>query len=358
MELIRLGHRHKAVEDLQTRLERLGYPIGASELGGDFGPSTQMAIKEFQQRSGLDVDGIVGEATWRALVESSWDLGDRLLRLSTPTMRGEDVSDLQARLNALGFTAGKHDGIFGSRTAAALREFQRNLAIGEDGILGHETMRALERLRMVVKPGLGPRITEREARRSGPPGLTGKRIVVDPGHGGEDLGGAGPGGEVEAVMAFKLAARTARLLDARGAQTILTRGPNDGSTNSQRAVLANRYEADLLVSIHLNSHPSPVAAGAATYYFQYGPVASEPGEYLAGLIQQELSEEGRPDCGAHGKTYPLLRETRMPAVVVEPCFISNPVEVAMLAESFDRLAGALVRAVERYFSADPEPTRA
>ncbi|HEX2179260.1 MAG TPA: peptidoglycan-binding protein, partial [Actinomycetota bacterium] len=111
--------------DLQARLEKLGFVIDPAELGGTFGPSTEMAIKEFQQRSGLDVDGIVGDNTWKALVESSWTLGDRPLRLSQPFLRGDDVRELQARLNALGFTAGKHDGIFGLGTAAALRDFQR-----------------------------------------------------------------------------------------------------------------------------------------------------------------------------------------------------------------------------------------
>lgn len=335
-------------------MERLDFFIEASELGGIFGPSTEMAIKEFQQRSGLDVDGLVGEATWRALVESSWGLGDRLLRLSSPMMRGDDVSDLQARLNALGFTAGKHDGIFGPRTAAALREFQRNLAVGEDGIVGHETIRALDRLRLVIKPGLGPRTTERETRRSGPPGIAGKRIAIDPGHGGAEQGGEGGGEETEADLVFKLSATTARLLDRHGAQTMLTRGPNDGPSHTQRARLANQFEADLLISIHLNSHPSLIAAGAATYFFQHGAVASEPGEHLADLIQQELAAAGRPNCGAHGKAYPLLRETRMPAVVVEPCFITNPEELQMLLGSFDSLAKALVRSVERYFTSDPD----
>jgi N-acetylmuramoyl-L-alanine amidase len=342
------------VADLQTRLEKLGFVVDPQELGGTFGPSTEMAIKEFQQRSGLDVDGIVGENTWKALVESSWTLGDRPLRLSQPFLRGDDVRELQARLNALGFTAGKHDGIFGLGTAAALRDFQRNLAVNEDGIVGHETLRALERLRMVIKPGLGPRITEREARRADPPGLAGKRIVLDPGHGGDDLGGTGPAGETEADWVFRLAAKLALLLDAQHAQTMLTRGPHDGPEESQRAQLANRFGADLLLSIHLNSHPTPIAAGAATYYFQGGTVASEPGEYLAGLIQQSLIRAGRPDCSTHGKAYPILRETQMPAVLVEPGFITNPDELAELVNDTDTIAKAMLEAVEQYFSYDPE----
>jgi N-acetylmuramoyl-L-alanine amidase len=342
------------VADLQARLEKLGLVIEPTELGGTFGPSTEMAIKEFQQRSGLDVDGIVGDNTWKALVESSWTLGDRPLRLSQPFLRGDDVRELQARLNALGFTAGKHDGIFGLGTAAALRDFQRNLAVNEDGIVGHETLRALERLRMVIKPGLGPRITEREARRADPPGLAGKRIVLDPGHGGDDEGGVGPGGETEADWVFRLSAKLALLLDAQHAQTMLTRGPHDGPEESQRAQLANRFGADLLLSVHLNSHPTPIAAGAATYYFQGGTVASEPGEYLAGLIQQALIRAGRPDCSTHGKAYPILRETQMPAVLVEPGFITNPEELAELVNDTDTIAKAMLEAVEQYFSYDPE----
>ncbi len=343
-----------AVADLQARLEKLKLVIDASELGGTFGPSTEMAIKAFQQRSGLDVDGIVGEATWKALVESSWSLGDRPLRLSQPFLRGDDVRELQAQLNALGFTAGKHDGIFGLGTAGALRDFQRNLAVDEDGIVGHETLRALERLRMVIKPGLGPRISEREARRADPPGLAGKRIVLDPGHGGDDAGGIGLNGQTEADWVFRVSAKLGLLLDGHHAHPMLTRGPYDGPDDSQRAQLANRFRADLLLSIHLNSHPTPIAAGAATYFFQGGTVASEPGEHLAELIQQALIGAGRADCGTHGKAYPILRETQMPAVVVEPGFITNPEEFRQLGESTDDLASAMLGALERYFSSEPD----
>src|SRR2546423_14807198 len=126
MRLIRRGERSPAVQDLQARLERLGIEVAPQELGGDFGPTTEMAVRAFQQSRGLDGDGIVGDETWRVLVESSWGLGDRILRLEEPNLRGDDVRDLQSRLNALGFAAGKHDGIDGRGTAAALPGLQRN----------------------------------------------------------------------------------------------------------------------------------------------------------------------------------------------------------------------------------------
>src|SRR6266540_1168164 len=192
MRLIRRGERSLAVQDLQARLERLGLVIAGHELGGWFGPTTEDAVRGFQQSRGLDVDGIVGDATWRTLVESSWSLGDRMLRQEEPYLRGDDVRDLQVRLNALGFAAGKHDGIFGPATAAALRDFQRNLGVEDDGIVGLETLRTFRRLAMVTRTGLGPRIREREARRARPPGVAGKHLTLDPGHGGGDRGCIGP----------------------------------------------------------------------------------------------------------------------------------------------------------------------
>jgi N-acetylmuramoyl-L-alanine amidase len=349
---MRHGDRSAAVADLQARLGRLGFDIAATELGGTFGAGTRAAVRAFQQRRGVDVDGIVGPVTWRELVESSWSLGDRLVHLQQPSMRGDDVRQLQSCLNALGFSAGKHDGIFGPQSAAALRDFQRNLAIDEDGMAGLETLRALERLRMVIKSGLGPRIREREARRAGPPGLPGKRIAVDPGHGGSDLGNLGPSGETEAELAFLLAARLSQLLESEGASTTLTRGPNDGPTESARAQLANQFEANALVSIHLNGHPTEVAQGAATYYFESSGIGSEPGEHLAGLLLHALVGLGFIDCRAHGKAYAVLRETRMPAVLVEPCFITNPEESKRLQDPqvLDAVAAALGGALKTYFS--------
>jgi len=352
MRLIRRGEHSGAVQDLQARLEHLGLAIAPAERGGLFGPTTEQAVRAFQQSRGLHVDGIVGDATWRGMVETSWSLGDRILRQEEPYLRGDDVRDLQVRLNALGFDAGKHDGIFGWETAAALRDFQRNLGIDDDGIVGIETLQALRRLRLVTRVGLGPRVREREARQSGPPGLGGKRIAVDPGHGGGDAGERGPSGEAEGEITFHLGTALAELLEAGGAEVMLTRGPHDGPTDSDRARLANQARADLFLSLHLNAHVNPEAAGAATYYFEHGGVASEPGEHLAGLLQARLVAEGLIDCRSHGKAYPVLRETRMPAVVIEPGFITNPDEAKLLGDSAaaGAIVAAMVAAVHAYFA--------
>src|SRR3990172_7343664 len=128
MEPIARGGSGEAVRDVQRRLLGAGLRIDAEELEGKFGPSTETSVREFQQARGLPVDGIVGTETWGQLVEAGYRLGDRTLYLRSPAFRGDDVRELQQILNALGFDAGKQDGIFGRRTADGVREFQRNVA--------------------------------------------------------------------------------------------------------------------------------------------------------------------------------------------------------------------------------------
>src|SRR5206468_11758140 len=136
------------VRDVQHRLVALGATVEGLELsGGTYGSSTEAALRGFQQRRGLLVDGIVGPETWAELVEAGFALGDRTLYLRNPLFRGDDVRALQRRLNALGFDAGREDGIFGPRCDRAIREFQRNIGRDADGIVGPDTILALERLR-------------------------------------------------------------------------------------------------------------------------------------------------------------------------------------------------------------------
>ena len=107
---LRAGRRGEAVRDLQQRLAGLGHDIGVDPLGA-FGAGTEVAARAFQDARGLRVDGIVGSQTWSALVESGYALGDRLLYFRRPMQRGDDVLELQRRLNALGFHAGREVGV-------------------------------------------------------------------------------------------------------------------------------------------------------------------------------------------------------------------------------------------------------
>jgi len=348
------GDRGEAVRDVQARLSSLGHRIDQSELEHDrFASSTDAAVRAFQQTRSLLVDGLVGPQTWQELVEAGYALGDRVLYLRVPPFRGDDVRALQARLNQLGFDPGREDGILGAQTAAAAREFQRNVGLNPDAVVGMTTLQALDRLRAsVTGPGRAD-VRELELLRS-PTTLEGRVVAIDAGHGPEDPGVIGPGGLVEHEVTFAIAEQLALELEVRGATPIALRQPGEGPLGPERAVRANDADADVLVSIHLNAHADAGAEGASTYYFGRLGTVSVSGRALAESVQTAITEGvGLKDGRTHPKSFPLLRETQMPAIHVEPCFLTNPREERLLAEGklVHDLALAIADGLAAYFAA-------
>jgi N-acetylmuramoyl-L-alanine amidase len=343
--LIREGDRSPEVADVQARLRALG--IELDDEGGTFGPSTKQAVRAFQQRRGILVDGVVGPETWLELVEASWRLGDRVLYLKQPAIRGDDVATLQARLNALGFDAGRDDGIFGKNADGAVRAFQKEYGVQEDGIFGPRSHAALVGLR-IERPGVTADLRD-ELKRVEGSGLRASLIVVDPGHGGIDPGEQPEGRLSESDICWDLGQRLAARLAGAGARVRLSRNEAESPDSAERAQRANSIDADLFLSLHLNTNPEPQAEGASTYYFR----ASRAGEALADAIQNELIGLGLRDCRSHGRSYPILRETRMPAVLIEPAFITNPDEAKRLEDPDFRgaVADAVLAAARKYYEA-------
>jgi N-acetylmuramoyl-L-alanine amidase len=349
MELIRKGQRGERVLGVQAKLAALGYAIPPEERAGVFGQGTYDAIREFQQARGLIIDGLVGSQTWRELVEASRRLGDRVLYLRAPHMRGDDVRALQDSLATLGFDTGRVDGIFGPDTQAAVREFQRNYGLRPDGIVADGTLRALLGLPRIAGDTPVGAIREREATTARPSGLAGMRIVVDPGHGADDHGFTGPEGTTEDAAAYALARATEAALAAQGAHVFLTRRANGNPSDTERAALANTLDAHVFLALHA-AGGDPGAHGAAAYYFGHERFHSESGARLAEALLEEVTALGLVDGRAHAKTFPLLRETRMTAVVLEPAYITNAEEERLLTDPTfrARLADAIARAVSTY----------
>jgi N-acetylmuramoyl-L-alanine amidase len=357
MRTIRGGDRGDDVRDVQQRLASMGSHIDPAELEGVFGPATEAAVRAFQQRRGLLVDGRVGTETWNELVEAGYRLGDRILYLRIPMLRGDDVRHLQRRLNSLGFDAGREDGIFGERAYRAVREFQRNIAMPQDGIVGPETLHHLERVRpATVDARSGAMLREAEALRRMSATLEGARVAIDPGHGPDDPGPTGPSGVTEADAAWELSVALEAELRRRGAEPRLLRAVDEDPSPSERATRANEWGAEICLSIHLNAHRDPRAEGSMCLYYGNETTSSPAGEQLAEAIQEELSSRiGLTDGRVHSMSITILRETRMPAVQVEPCFVTNPREERLLAEEpFRRdVAIAVARGIERFFGARP-----
>lgn len=327
-----------------------------------FDVALENAVRAFQQRRGLTVDGIVGPATYQALCDARLRLGDRSLTQSvTRPMRGDDVFALQERMLELGYDAGRADGVFGPQTEYALAGFQRDYGLLSDGVCGPATMRALRQLQPKVRGGRPVYLREQERVRKAGPQLRGKRIVIDPCHGGPDRG-VRVDSATEADLMWDLAHRLEGRMAATGMETLLSRGPHNSPSEAERASFANNAAADLVLSLHTDGHHSPSAQGVATFHFGTGNgTTSTVGEALAGFIQRELvARTGMLDCGTHPKTWDVLRMTRMPAVRMDLGYLTNALDRRKLLDPAfrDLIAERVLVAVKRLYllGEDDQPT--
>ncbi len=294
MRLYHKGDRGEPVRDVQDRLSALDHSVLPDEPGV-FEDGTFVAVTGFQTDRGLPVDGIVGPETWRALVDAGYDLGDRLLYRRVPMMRGDDVSSLQARLNSLGFDTGKVDGIFGPDTLAGLLDFQHNRGLAEDGISGQIVSSELRLIEMATQKHGREAVREREWLADLPSSIAGQLIYLDP-ECRDDT-------EKEEAWAAATAAFSA--LSLLGASPVISRSIDTEPSAGLRAQKANRLKADVVVGFLRVGEESE-----GVYFFESSLSSSEGGREIASLMADRLGVERR------GKTLPMLKETRSPAVIV------------------------------------------
>ncbi len=347
------GDIGKQVVDIQTRLGALGYFLGREGADGVFGPHTEMAIKAFQQRRLLSADGVVEDNTWTELVEAGYELGERLLYLRVPYMRGDDVLFLQRRLDELGFDCGPIDGIFSPALEVAVTEFQRNAGLNVDGIVGETTLDRLRRLQKTNADGHVGAIPDRMNGYVGRSSLPGLRVSIDPAHGGTDHGSGEVGGLWEKDLNLFLAVELAQLLESHEAVVFLLRDKDILLPLYDRTESANAWEPDIHLCLHHSSSASPKTRGAAAHYFANPVYQSTAGKRLAGYIVDSLSRElGRVDLHKHGRNYSCLREVKPLAVMVEPGFLTHPEEGPELAnrQVIAREAEAILHGMEAYLA--------
>ena len=218
-----------------------------------------------------------------------------------------------------------------------------------------------------------------------------RTIVIDPGHGGSDTGAIGPNGTEEKALSLALAKKLSLSLSKRlRTRVVLTRDGDEAIPLTQRTAIANEYQADLFLSIHLNSSLRKGAQGTETYFLsldasdelarqvaerenevEAAPVTSaapsgdlkfilwdlaqqeylKESSELAETIQDELSKATNTENrGVKQAPFRVLIGATMPAALVEVGFVSNPDEEAKLtsAEHQDKLVDAIVSAVERF----------
>lgn len=353
MRPVRRGHRGKQVVDVQTRLAALGYFLGREGADGFFGPHTERAVRQFQQRRLLVSDGVVADNTWTELVEAGYGPGDRLLYLRIPYMRGDDVLYLQRRLDELGFDCGPVDGIFSPALEVAVTEFQRNAGLNVDGIVGETTLERLGRLRQIDADGRVACIPDRMNGYMGQQSLPQLRVTIDPAHGGSDRGVIGPGGLVEKDLNLVLGLQLAEKLESSGATVNLVREDDTTIKLYDRTEMANAHEPHIHISIHHNASVSRRAQGAAVYFFENSGYFSRSGRRLAGYIVDALCRElCRVDLHKHGRNSAELREIKPISVIVEPGFLTHPEEGPALADPavIAREAEAILHGIQAYLA--------
>lgn len=155
------------------------------------------------------------------------------------------------------------------------------------------------------------------------------KVMLDPGHGGKDPGAVGPTGLKEKDVTLDISKRVGSLLAANGVTISYSRTGDTFLSLSSIAAAANNWKADYFVSIHCNAFTSRAVNGTETFYYP----GSSKGKTLASCIQVELVNALKLiDRGVKTAKFVVLEETKMPAVLTEVAFISNPEEEKKLAD--------------------------
>ncbi|NQH91568.1 cell wall hydrolase [Streptococcus suis] len=195
-------------------------------------------------------------------------------------------------------------------------------------------------------------------------------VYIDPGHGGGDSG-ASYGGVHEKNLALSVSNKLRENLLQYGINVLMTRtGDYDVDFKTERSRMTNASNADLFISIHFNATGAGVsnATGIETYWYQYNPeyqpkinkeMHNNPtrlaeSEILANKVQESLIKEtGAVNRGVRRETFAVLRETAIPAILVELGFMDNPSELQVIKQDsyHTRLAKALAQGVMNWYGA-------
>lgn len=207
-----------------------------------------------------------------------------------------------------------------------------------------------------------------------PPPGTLPTIVIDAGHGGNDVG-ASAGGLEEKTLTLDIARRVKTALESYNFPVVMTRTDDRYVPLAARVAIANRIENALFVSIHLNSHSSSSIGGVETFYtegkerppddwtwvgfFNRKPEPlSDTGETLAGFIQASMvTKTDLRNRGIKSRSLYVTHNTFRPAVLIEAGFISNSIEAALFrnADYRQRVAAAIAEGVLSYQKTRPNP---
>lgn len=271
--VLREGSRGTEVTRMQQRLIELR--LLNTRATGLFGPATKDAVIRFQRANGLTADGIVGPATLRLLFPSNQQANSTTNPITTTLRRGSrgaQVTILQNRLRELGLLNVDANGIFGPLTQSAVEEFQKTNGMTVNGVVDSGTVQRLF-AQPSANPAPSPELPEPTppnqepvqptqpepslpaqpepniplVRFHGTPGaLSGRTVIIDPGHGGFDPG-AVRNGVMEKDLVLDVSLRLRRMLEEAGATVLMTRETDVFRSLLFRSAFANKHVLQLEV---------------------------------------------------------------------------------------------------------------
>jgi N-acetylmuramoyl-L-alanine amidase len=197
--------------------------------------------------------------------------------------------------------------------------------------------------------------------------LSGKIILLDPGHGGPD-GGAGTGQTLEKDIALEITKKVRDYLQMQGALVIMTRetdtdlAPPDTRGYSRRKVedlkkrlsMINNGDNDLFVSIHLNAIPSSRWSGAQTFYAPHFKENAKAAKFIQNELVKNLENTTRR-AKPINNVY-ILKNAKKPGVLVEVGFLSNPTEKENLKKDSyqEKIAASIYQGITRFYTEEKE----
>lgn len=302
--LLKVGSRGNDVKNLQYGLHIINYSAGV--VDGIFGSKGLVAVKNFQRANGLAVDGIVGDDTWNRLISK--------------------IRPIEEALSKKGFAVDRIDGVATSTTYNAVLNFQRANNLSADGIVGANTMRALN----ATNTGVNNK----------------KKIFIDPGHGGTDSGAIGNNLQEKNIV-LSIALKLGAILERNGFTVYYSRQSDVFLSLQERVNKSNSAGVDLFISIHSNAFN---AQSNGTESFTRSSAVNSVknlSRNIAGAISSKLGITNR---GHKEANFVVIKNTNMPSLLVETAFITNYNDAMKLRDKQNEFADIIADEIIKFFN--------
>lgn len=195
-------------------------------------------------------------------------------------------------------------------------------------------------------------------------GLAGKKVLIDAGHGGFDAG-ASANGILEKDINLSVALKLKQCIEENGGNAIMTREEDCSTAGSEdakgksakisdlknRRAMADESGADIFVSIHMNKFPQEKYKGAQVFYADNSEESRKLGEIIQKTLPETLNDGNTRAAKGSGGSIFILKDVKIPSVIVECGFISNPEEAENLKNNDyqNKLAWAIYLGIDNYF---------